>query len=156
MSAGAFLALLAAGAATSVPAPEGSYACTAQGMLVSFRNGDAWKASDKFEVRNAYRYQEAKLTFLPGNRIAVDMPADVLNMSGEFYLLATKEGVTNWTAGAPGYCGVVDAECIPTGAFVANEDGSGNLLFSTQVIVSGAAAKQVGNFEISYKCERAS
>lgn len=156
MSAGAFLALLAAGAATSVPAPEGTYACTAQGMLASFRAGERWQATDKVQPKNNYSYQELRLAFLPGNRVEIFLPPDVLNMSGEYYLVTTKEGVTSWTASAPAYCGVIDAECSPMGAFLPDKGDNANLLLSTPVIVSNGESSQVGTVEVSYKCERAS
>ena len=155
MSASAIFTLAAA-AAAAAPAPSGSYTCTSQGMLATFHTVNGWKASDKLQPKNSYQYQTTRVSFLPGNRVAIDLPTNVLNMSGDYYLQTTKDGMVSWVATSGAYCGLVDAECAPMAAFLPNDTGGASLEITAPVVVTLGATKQVGTFEIFYNCEHTS
>jgi hypothetical protein len=150
--------IAAAAAAVAAAWPVNSvqaFNCTLERDIITNHVEGEWKVATGGTPRNSFRYKETKLTLFPDHRISIDLPEESLHLSGEFKAISTADGIVSWTASSPGYCGVLDAQCVPSGAFYIDDAKRNVLSIYVPLFAKKDGRKSFASVQYLYTCEPA-
>lgn len=134
---------------------EATFDCTLERDVITHRANGDWQVTSGGTPRNTVRFRDARLTFRADGKVMIDLPEDAFNLSGEFDT-STSEGVVNWSASSPGYCGVLDSQCLATAAFYLDDDGQSVLSIYVPAFARKDGRKSFASIQYLYACARAS
>jgi hypothetical protein len=135
---------------------EVAFDCVLENDVITHRANGEWQVTGGGAPRNSFHYKDTRLTLRTDGKVSIDLPGQALHLSGEYGATATSDGIISWAASAPGYCGVLDAQCLATGAFYSDNPSQGVLSIYVPNFANKDGRRSFASIQFLYTCKRAS